>query len=241
MVAFGALYTVLRAWAMPEDPAVAVENALAVVTLELKFDLFFERALQSVILDQAWLVPALNVYYVAMHLPPIVGLLVFTYVRRPAAWPFVRDVFIAFTTLGLIVHILYPVAPPWFVEGLGIGDTFDKAHQTATASSTVGNPFAAMPSMHFGWALAAGVGFALLARPHWVRALGGLHPAVMGFAIVATGNHYILDAVASALLLAIAVGGVALVRDVSPIKALRAGRSRPGEPPPSSRRPAGRR
>lgn len=77
-------------------------------------------------------------------------------------------------------------------------------HPDGMAASGLGNPLAAMPSMHFGWALAAGYAFLRWAENPVLRAAGLLHPLVMGVAIVVTGNHYLLDAVASALLLAAA-------------------------------------
>lgn len=212
IVSVAAVYSTLRAWAQPEDPSLAVANALDVVAIELKANLFLESALQGLLLGPAWLIDAMNWYYLAMHLPPVAALLLYTYLWRPDAWPFLRDAMIAFTLFGLVLHIVYPVAPPWFVERLGVADTFAEKHAIALGTSTAGNPFAAMPSMHFGWALAAGAGFAMWANALWARILGVLHPIVMGVTIVATGNHYVLDVVASVALLGLAVGGVALIR-----------------------------
>jgi hypothetical protein len=64
------------------------------------------------------------------------------------------------------------------------------------------NPLAAVPSLHFGYALLSGVTLAVLARRRWVRVLGALYPAFMLFDIVATGNHFLFDA---------AAGGVVVV------------------------------
>lgn len=223
VAAIAVVYGIVRAWAAPEDATVAIRNALDVVALEARFDLFVEGAIQATVLDHAWLVDALNSYYVGMHLPPIVAFLVFVYVRREAAWPFVRDALMLFTVVGLVVHVVYPVAPPWFVDHLGIADTFADAHATNAGSSTLGNRFAAMPSMHFGWALAVGLGIALLARPLWLRVAGALHPVLMGLSIVATGNHYLLDAAASVVLLAACVAAVAWARGWRGLEALAPG------------------
>jgi hypothetical protein len=56
------------------------------------------------------------------------------------------------------------------------------------------NPYAAMPSLHFGWSLLLGFGVCWTARQPAVRVLGVLWPAVMGLTIVATANHYFVDA-----------------------------------------------
>ena len=64
------------------------------------------------------------------------------------------------------------------------------------------NPFAAVPSLHFGYALIIGVALATIAERRWVRVLGGLYPAAMLLIIVATGNHFFVDA---------ALGGLAVL------------------------------
>ena len=56
------------------------------------------------------------------------------------------------------------------------------------------NPYAAVPSLHFGYALLVGVALAVLAQRRWVRVVGALYPAFMLFDIVATGNHFLFDA-----------------------------------------------
>ena len=61
------------------------------------------------------------------------------------------------------------------------------------------NPFAAMPSLHFGYALFIALALYALARQRWLRFAGFLYPLVVFVAIVATGNHFIVDAVAGGL------------------------------------------
>ena len=64
------------------------------------------------------------------------------------------------------------------------------------------NPFAAVPSLHFGYALIVGVALATIAERRRSRILGALYPAAMLLIIVATGNHFFVDA---------ALGGLAVV------------------------------
>jgi membrane-associated phospholipid phosphatase len=59
-----------------------------------------------------------------------------------------------------------------------------------------------MPSLHVGWAIWSGVLLAMYARRRWVRILGGLYPAVTSLVVMATGNHYLLDVFAGALVIA---------------------------------------
>ena len=55
------------------------------------------------------------------------------------------------------------------------------------------NQYAAMPSLHIGWASWCAFGIWPLARRKWVRAAVLLYPALTLFCIVVTGNHFLLD------------------------------------------------
>jgi hypothetical protein len=68
----------------------------------------------------------------------------------------------------------------------------------------VANQFAAMPSLHFGWALIVAIGLGRLTRRR--SRLWMAHPLITLLAIVATGNHYWLDAAVAAVLVVAAVG-----------------------------------
>lgn len=219
----GLVYSLVRGLGAPEQAAVAVENAAHVVALERSLGLLVEASLQELVLELPGALAGLKVYYLAMHLPPIAAALGWVYVCRPRAWPRFRDTMIAFTLLAGLVHVLVPLAPPWFVDGLAVRDVFGKMHAGGLSASTLGNPFAAMPSMHFGWALGAGLALFLLAEHALARVFGLLHPVVMGLAIVVTGNHYVLDGLASALLLGLCFLAVERLRRGSGVLAPRRG------------------
>jgi len=68
-----------------------------------------------------------------------------------------------------------------------------------------------MPSLHFGWALWCGLVIAVLAPKWWMKALGTLHPLLTASAIVATGNHWVLDAVGGAAVVGAGFGLTYLV------------------------------
>jgi len=117
----------------------------------------------------------------------------------------VRNILIAATGIALTLYVLFPVAPPR-LAGLGFADTVSSSAEVNLSSrflSGLYNPVAAVPSLHFGYALLVGFTLALLARRRWVRALGGLYPAVMLLVIVATGNHFFFDAAAGTLAIGI--------------------------------------
>jgi hypothetical protein len=71
------------------------------------------------------------------------------------------------------------------------------------------NQYAAMPSLHVGWALWCGIMLWRYGRNPLVRALGVLYPLGTALVVMGTANHYLLDAVAGAAVMAI---GYALAR-----------------------------
>lgn len=223
LVALG--YTLLRWISTPEEAGPAVANAWEVVALERALGLYVEAAIQDLLLVDRVVVAFFNGYYVLLHLPPIAGATWYVYRHRPEAWPTYRDAMVGFTLLGLVVHAIYPVAPPWFVEETGIRDTFgiDRAEERA---ASVGNPFAAMPSMHIGWATLGGLAVVLWARAPLLRGLGLAHPPLMALSTVVTGNHFLLDGLAALLLVALAVLGAAIIHRRRRARAERARRAR---------------
>lgn len=102
-------------------------------------------------------------------------------------------------TLGaLVTYWSYPLAPPRLVPGLGIADSV--AEHTASYShlfGTLANPYGAMPSMHTGWSVWVAVMLGTYVwRSWWARLTLALHPTLTIVTIVATGNHYVVDAIA---------------------------------------------
>ncbi|MEV5610425.1 bifunctional glycosyltransferase 87/phosphatase PAP2 family protein [Streptomyces sp. NPDC052225] len=143
-----------------------------------------------------------NFYYTSFHFVVPLSLLGLMYVRRPAEYRWARSALGFATLLALVGFWAYPLAPPRLMPGLGFIDTvhgvqdFSKPDYGTLTQLT--NQYAAMPSLHFGWSLWCGIVIVVLARRRWVKALGLIHPLCTVSAIVATGNHWILDAVGGA-------------------------------------------
>jgi hypothetical protein len=111
------------------------------------------------------------------------------------------------TGLSLVAYTVFPAAPPR-LAGLGFVDTVTTHTHVNLSSDLLGslyNPFAAVPSMHFGYALLVGVVLATTASNRWVRLVGALYPPFMLFDIVATGNHFVFDAAAGGLVTAVSL------------------------------------
>ncbi|MFG3530731.1 bifunctional glycosyltransferase 87/phosphatase PAP2 family protein [Streptomyces sp. NPDC047917] len=163
-------------------------------------------------------------YYTTFHFVVPLTILGVLYVRRPADYRWARST-IGFATLFALVGFwLYPLAPPRLMPGLGFIDTVhgvqDFAKPDYGSLTAMTNQYAAMPSLHFGWSLWCGVVVVVLAPKTWMKALALLHPLFTVSAIVATANHWVLDAVGGA---AVVVLGFGLAYVLAGPRALRPG------------------
>jgi hypothetical protein len=139
---------------------------------------------------------------------------VFFISRRHGGWQYWRGYWalILASGIALVIYALYPVAPPRLLPGLPIVDTMREFSNygwwgnAASAPRGIGdatNQFAAMPSMHFGWALWCATqmwGF----RTNLWRALALVYPTILAIVVLATGNHFLLDIVGGAACVAVA-------------------------------------
>jgi PAP2 superfamily len=203
LVALYGVYELVRGFG-DSSLAVARAHTRAIVDLERGLGVFVERAVQRAVEHVPALPPVLGVAYITLHLGATAAALVWVYLRHRERFPLVRTSLIVATAISLVIYVLYPAAPPR-LAGLGFADTVTRNAKVNLSSDLLGglyNPFAAVPSLHFGYALLVGAVVAWLASNRWARLLGAAYPAVMLFVIVATGNHFIFDAVAGGLVTA---------------------------------------
>src|SRR5512133_1330714 len=189
-----------------------------IVGLERHLHLFGERAVQRAAHWLPGLPTLLGIAYIALHFLGTAAFLVWLHRTHPERFPIVRNTLIAATGVALSIYLLYPVAPPR-LAGLGFVDTVTHNAKVNLSSDLLGslyNPFAAVPSLHFGYALLVGATVGVLAKGRIARAIGWSYPVVMLLIIVATGNHFFFDAAGGAL--AIGIGYVAARWIDSPAK-----------------------
>ncbi|GGK87822.1 phosphatase PAP2 family protein [Streptomyces flaveus] len=188
----------------------AFRNADRVWDLERALHLPGEGAVQSALLHGDGLVHLANTYYATVHFPATAAFLVWLYLRRPKHYVWARRALAAITAAALVVHLTFPLAPPRMLGMAGLVDTGQMYGPTVYGASpeadSLSNQFAAMPSLHFGWALMVAIGLIVATRSRW-RWLWLLHPLLTLLVIVGTANHYWLDAGVAAALL----GGVLAV------------------------------
>ncbi|MER7834399.1 bifunctional glycosyltransferase 87/phosphatase PAP2 family protein [Streptomyces sp. NPDC096040] len=149
-----------------------------------------------------WLRDFFDFYYESFHFVVPLTVLAVLCVRRPVDYRWARTALGFATAFALIGFWLYPLAPPRLLPGLGVIDTVhgpqDFAKPDYGTLTQLTNQYAAMPSLHFGWSLWCGIVIAVVAPKWWMKALGLLHPLFTVSAIIATGNHWVLDAVGGA-------------------------------------------
>ena len=195
------LYRFGRLLARGEEAA-AYANAVDVHRLERLLHLPSEAAVQGLVPSDTLLHLA-NLYYFSVHFPTMVAFLVYGYLFRPR-WEYVwaRNLLIALTSAALVVHIVYPLAPPRMFPQWGFVDTMAALGPDAYAgaSGDLANQFAAMPSLHAGWNLLIGLAIVTAARRPLLKLVGVLLPMGMVAAVVLTANHYILDVLAGTAL-----------------------------------------
>jgi hypothetical protein len=179
----------------------ARDHTADIVALERAIGVFGEHAVQAWAAGIPLLPTLLGLAYVSMHLGATAVALVWLHRSHRRTFAVVRTTLIVSTALALVVYVLYPAAPPRLSE-FGFADTVSAHTHVNLSSDLLGslyNPFAAVPSLHFGYALLVGIAVAVTAHRMWVRLLGAAYAPFMLFDIVATGNHFVFDAVAGAL------------------------------------------
>lgn len=189
----------------------ALVRGAQLVEFEKSLGIFWEVELQQMALSHDWLIQFLNGFYLYGHLPVIGALALWLYIWHRRQYLVMRNAFLISGALGLIVYVSFPVAPPRYLPEFGFVDTIVNQYDTGrplTPSFFV-NEYAALPSLHFGWNLLVAVAVWLASRHLALRTFAVLMPIMMLIVIVLTANHYIVDAAAG--LLAVAIGaGIAI-------------------------------
>ncbi|GAA2456975.1 bifunctional glycosyltransferase 87/phosphatase PAP2 family protein [Streptomyces glaucus] len=188
----------------------AEEHGQQILDLERVLHLDIEHAVNHAVVEIGWLRNFFDFYYTSFHFVVPLTVLGVLYWRRPVDYRWARSSLGFATLLALVGFWLYPLAPPRLMPGLGIIDTVhgpqDFTQPDYGTLTALTNQYAAMPSLHFGWSLWCGLAVAVIAPKWWMKAAGLLHPLFTVSAIVATGNHWVLDAVGGALVVGAGFG-----------------------------------
>jgi hypothetical protein len=190
--------------------ATAVAHAHDVAGLERHVGLFHEAGVQSFAHSVPGLSTLLGYSYVTLHMIVTVAVLAWAYRYHRKAYPLLRNALIVASSIAVLVYWFFPTAPPRLAH-IGIADTVSAAtnvNLTSHALASFYNPFAAVPSMHIGFAVIVAATVATLARRRLVKAIAVVYPFFVLLTIVATGNHFLFDALAGAAVAAVAIAAV---------------------------------
>ena len=201
-------------------PGKAYENALRIIDWQRHLWLWHEKGMQEFALNFTPLIVFANYFYGSVYIGATLFTLVFLYWRFPNDYPLFRNTLMIGTLCGLIGFALFPLMPPRLLDdtvllqGLNTGRWFgfvDTLVEYPTfwsfndeAMKTISNQFAAMPSLHCGWAFWGLIALLPRVRSWWAKTLVVLYPIMTVYVVVITGNHYFLDAVAGFALFALA-------------------------------------
>ena len=211
--------------AVIDRPETAYHHAIDIINAQRKLGFFWEDDMNRWATHHQFIAQVMNIIYFYLHFPLIIAFGIWLYYFRRHRYTLSRDAFLTSGALALVIYWLYPVAPPRALPDLaaqydpnapsyvhGFLDTMKAylgyAYDTQSTRAFV-NPYAAMPSLHFGWDLLLGLAIIRAfwkERWFWIMApIGVLLPISQIFAITLTANHFFLDAAAGGL---VAMGGI---------------------------------
>jgi len=209
------LYAIWRlARVLPLDQSEgAIERARDIN--ELQQNLFFpsELSLQHFVLDHQWLAQAMNFYYAILHIPALVIFLTWLFIRHRDVYSHWRNCLGILTGACLVIRFIR-VAPPRFLPDLGYVDLATRFGLSVygPVGTGVSDQFAAMPSIHVGWAAVVSLGIVSASTSRWRWIFLG-HLVLTMIAVSATGNHWWLDGIVAIALLVMALCIERRIRD----------------------------
>src|SRR3954452_14607517 len=199
------LYRLVRGQVFDQS-ATAFRHARDIVDLERSLHVFAEPSIQAWAVGTGWVSDVGAWMYLNTHFVVTTSTLAFIYLFRNEHFYFVRNMFMVAMGIALVGYIVYPTAPPRMLGELGFADSVaDFTGVSSDASvNALFNPYAAVPSMHVGFALMLAVPMIRMARRSWVKVLWAVYPPVVTLVVVVTANHWVFDAATGA-----AVAGLA--------------------------------
>ncbi|MFG2355961.1 phosphatase PAP2 family protein [Streptomyces sp. NPDC048521] len=198
------------------DVSGAVDHGLAILRIEKLLYLNAEHPLNRLFTREPWLGVPADFWYASLHYLVTPAVLVWLFRARARHYRAARTWLMTSTFMGLIGFTLLPTCPPRLLSaGHGFVDTM--AHYSsygwwggeASAPRGMGgmtNQYAAMPSLHVGWALWCGVMLWRYGGTRLTKVCGVAYPLLTAIVVMGTANHYFLDAAAG-----VAVMGVGLL------------------------------
>jgi membrane-associated phospholipid phosphatase len=211
----------------PLRQKLAFEHARSLLSFETRTGLDPERALDQWMAHEHVLAFIASNFYANAIFAVTFGFAAWTWWRRPDIYRPLRNELVLANLIGFAVFWVYPVAPPRMLPGFI--DVVQKAGGLGAWHTTLmehADQFAAMPSMHLGYAVWCGLVAWRLARRGQARVAALVfaiaYPLLTALIVISTGNHYLLDVLAGTGTIVVAL----VVVEVAPrsVRRLRAQR-----------------
>lgn len=200
------LYSLVRN-AVPEHQRAAFARAGDLLSLEHRLHIGVEQTVNAFVASRDALAYVCDYYYATLHFVVTIGVMVWLYRRHALRYRSLRTVLLATNIAALVGFWAYSLAPPRMLVSRGFVDTVVSFHTWGSWGSSgvdsASNQFAAMPSLHIGWALWSAIVLVRLAHRRWVRVAAAVYPLATLFVIVGTANHFVLDAVGGAVVVGV--------------------------------------
>ncbi|MER0245305.1 phosphatase PAP2 family protein [Streptomyces sp. HSW2009] len=222
----------------------AVDHGLGILEFEQTLHIDFETPLNNLFTEHASLGIPADFAYASLHYVVTPAILVWLWKRASVSYRLMRTWLLLSTLIGLVGFTLLPTCPPRLLDAShGFVDTMAQYGSygwwggEASAPRGLGgltNQYAAMPSLHVGWALWCGIVLWQHGRGRWAKVAGVAYPLLTLLVVMGTANHYFLDAVAGA-----AVMGIGFLLAKPALRLAARARARFGDTAVSGAEPAG--
>lgn len=187
----------------------ALDNAHAVIDFQRSLGLFFEESIQAAFIKNDFVIVFFNVFYGTFHFIVTFGVLILLWFRRPERYVRWRSIMLGTTIAALVGFSLFPLMPPRLLSARGeyggadpkfqfVDTLVDPGGLWSFDSGTmqdISNQYAAMPSLHIGWAFWSAIAVYPVLRRRSSKVVMVIYPVITFFAVIVTANHYWIDAV----------------------------------------------
>jgi type IV secretory pathway TrbD component len=198
---------------------ISFSHARDLIDAERSLGLLIEPGVQRWALDTGWPAEVARWGYANIHFKGSCLMLAIIYFRYRPSFGFVRNAVLAAMAISVVGYALYPTAPPRFLPELGLDPSSavtGNEPQLTKPGDPLFNPFAAVPSMHVGLSVILACSLGMLVKPVVVRALLFGYPLLMTYVVIASGNHFWLDAVFGVVTAALALSVAVLLARLKP-------------------------
>ena len=200
------------------DVGRARSHAADLLALERRLGIDIETTLQRTVVENGWLLTAANWVYIWLHWPLLTGTLVWLLIAHRDRYIELRNAIFVSGAIGMVIYAALPLAPPRLFSAEFIDTVTLHSHSYRVLQPPgLVNKYAAMPSLHVGWNLLAGIAWwhagQTGAKPHAWSFAAITMPVAMAWATIATGNHWVLDAIVGS---AVALIGLVVARRITP-------------------------